>query len=145
MRESSIDRMNAHREGWLGDESITQPRQAPMTPLVFAALRANTIRKVVIGEIHFPTSLKFDKLVYMKTIGAFDAKTHLSELLKKVAHGESFLITKRGKPVAALSPVTTDTRHGPKDLIADFRKRFAKSLKSFSVQEIIELKETGRR
>ncbi len=81
----------------------------------------------------------------MKTIGAFEAKTHLSALLEKVARGESFLITKRGKPVAALSPVTTGTRHGPKELIADFRKRFAKSLQPVPVEEIIELKEAGRR
>ena len=81
----------------------------------------------------------------MKMIGAFEAKTHLSELLEKVARGECFLITKRGKPVAALSPVTAGTRQGPKDLITDFRKRFAKSLKRFSIQEITEMKEAGRR
>lgn len=38
------------------------------------------------------------------TIGAFDAKTHLSELLERVSAGESFLITRRGVPVARLSP-----------------------------------------
>ncbi len=81
----------------------------------------------------------------MKTIGAFEAKTHLSGLLEKVARGESFVITKRGKPVAALSPVTPKKQHGPKELITDFRKRFAKSLLPFSVAEIIDLKETGRR
>ena len=81
----------------------------------------------------------------MKTIGAFDAKTHLGDLLAKVARGESFLITKRGKPVATISPLTADTRHGPKNLIADFRRQFAKSLKSFTVEEIMELKEAGRR
>ena len=81
----------------------------------------------------------------MKTIGSFEAKTHLSGLLEKVARGESFLITKRGKPVAALSPVTTGTLRGPKELITDFRKRFAKSLQPFPVEEIIELKEAGRR
>lgn len=38
------------------------------------------------------------------TIGAFDAKTHLSELLERVSKGESFVITRRGVPVARLSP-----------------------------------------
>ena len=37
-------------------------------------------------------------------IGAFEAKTHLSELLEKVRRGQSFLITKRGRPVAELRP-----------------------------------------
>lgn len=43
----------------------------------------------------------------MKThqIGAFDAKTHLSELLEKVRQGEVYVITRRGKPVAELRPV----------------------------------------
>ena len=81
----------------------------------------------------------------MKTIGAFSAKTHLSELLDQVAHGESFLITKHGRPMASLSPVNLPNRQGPKDLIDDFRKQFAKSLKKFSVEEINELKELGRR
>lgn len=41
----------------------------------------------------------------MQTIGAFDAKTHLSALLERVAQGESFTITRHGTPVAVLSPV----------------------------------------
>jgi prevent-host-death family protein len=84
-------------------------------------------------------------LVGMKIIGAFDAKTHLSDLLEKVAGGESYLITKRGKPVASLSPVSTSKKHGPKDHIDGFRKEFAKSLKHFPVREIAALKEAGRR
>jgi prevent-host-death family protein len=81
----------------------------------------------------------------MKTVGAFSAKTHLSEMLGQVAQGHSFLITKRGKPMATLAPVTAAKRQGPKDLIGDFRKQFAKSLKKFSSDEIAELKTLGRR
>jgi prevent-host-death family protein len=80
----------------------------------------------------------------MKTIGAFDAKTHLSELLEKVADGESFVITKRGKPVASLSPVASTARHGPKDEIDLFRKQFAKSLGRVSRREFAEFKQSGR-
>lgn len=81
----------------------------------------------------------------MKTVGAFDAKTHLSNLLEQVARGESFLITKRGKPIASLTPVSTGAKTGPKDLILDFRRRFASGLKAVSADEIQALKETGRR
>jgi prevent-host-death family protein len=81
----------------------------------------------------------------MKTIGAFGAKTHLSDLLEQVARGESFLITKRGKPMAALSPLIAGKRQGPRESIDDFRKQFAKSLKPFSTSEINGLKELGRR
>jgi prevent-host-death family protein len=38
----------------------------------------------------------------MITVGAFEAKTHLSSLLDRVARGEEVVITKHGKPVARL-------------------------------------------
>ena len=41
-------------------------------------------------------------------IGAFEAKTKLSELLRKVEQGERFTITVRGRAVANLAPVTPD-------------------------------------
>jgi prevent-host-death family protein len=39
------------------------------------------------------------------TYGAYEAKTHLSELLEKVEAGEEITITKHGSPVARLVPV----------------------------------------
>ena len=39
------------------------------------------------------------------TVGAYEAKTHLSELLEKVEAGEEITITKHGVPVAKLVPV----------------------------------------
>ncbi|MSQ72494.1 MAG: type II toxin-antitoxin system prevent-host-death family antitoxin [Betaproteobacteria bacterium] len=41
----------------------------------------------------------------MPEIGAYDAKTHLPKLLERVEKGESFVITRHGRPVAALSPI----------------------------------------
>lgn len=38
-------------------------------------------------------------------IGAFEAKTRLSELLENVSRGHVYRITRRGKPVAELRPV----------------------------------------
>ncbi len=38
-------------------------------------------------------------------VSAFDAKTHLSALIRKVEDGQSFTITRRGSPVAHLEPV----------------------------------------
>lgn len=40
-----------------------------------------------------------------KAIGAFEAKTRLSELLNRVGQGHVFVITKHGRPVAELRPV----------------------------------------
>ncbi|MCF8527641.1 MAG: type II toxin-antitoxin system Phd/YefM family antitoxin [Candidatus Nanopelagicales bacterium] len=38
------------------------------------------------------------------TVGAFEAKTHLSSLLDRVEMGEEITITKHGRPVARLVP-----------------------------------------
>ncbi len=40
----------------------------------------------------------------MKSIGAFEAKTHFARLLERVAKGEQIVITKHGTPVARLVP-----------------------------------------
>jgi prevent-host-death family protein len=44
----------------------------------------------------------------MKTVGAFEGKTHFSRLLAEVAAGETIIITKNGRPVARLEPVASD-------------------------------------
>ena len=47
----------------------------------------------------------------MRSVGAYDAKTHLPRLLDEVAAGDSITITKHGVPVAVLVPV--HPRTGP--------------------------------
>ena len=47
----------------------------------------------------------------MHTVGSYEAKTHLPQLLERVEHGETITITRHGKPVARLVPaVATPTR-----------------------------------
>ncbi|MFZ0978268.1 MAG: type II toxin-antitoxin system prevent-host-death family antitoxin [Candidatus Acidiferrales bacterium] len=43
------------------------------------------------------------------TIGAYQAKTHLSKLLEKVGAGEEIVITRHGAAVAKLVPVKKET------------------------------------
>lgn len=38
-------------------------------------------------------------------VGAFAAKTHLSAILQKVAHGQTWFITKHGQRIAEIRPV----------------------------------------
>ncbi len=38
----------------------------------------------------------------MEIVNTHHAKTHLSQLLERVAHGEEFIIARAGKPVALL-------------------------------------------
>jgi len=55
-------------------------------------------------------------------IGAAEAKTHLSELLSKVAYGgESFVIERRGRPVAALVGVTELEKQGKEEKAGDWQ------------------------
>ncbi len=42
----------------------------------------------------------------MEAVGAYEAKTHLSALLDRVAAGERITITRKGIPVAVLAPVS---------------------------------------
>jgi prevent-host-death family protein len=41
----------------------------------------------------------------MESVGAFEAKTHLSDLLERVGQGEIITITRHGVPAAMLIPV----------------------------------------
>ena len=41
----------------------------------------------------------------MDSVGAFEAKTHLSDLLDRVGQGEKITITRHGVPAAMLVPV----------------------------------------
>ena len=41
----------------------------------------------------------------MDTIGLFEAKTHLSELIARAERGEEVIITRHNRPVAKLVPV----------------------------------------
>jgi len=40
----------------------------------------------------------------MTTVGIFEAKNRLSELVERAARGEEIVITRRGEPVARLVP-----------------------------------------
>ena len=48
----------------------------------------------------------------MTTVGVHEAKTHLSELLRRVATGEEIVITRGREPVARLVPAAPVT--GPR-------------------------------
>ena len=49
----------------------------------------------------------------MKKINIHEAKTHLSRIIDRVAHGESVLIAKAGKPMAILSSKSAAIRIFP--------------------------------
>jgi len=58
----------------------------------------------------------------MSEIGAYAAKTRLAELLKRVQLGERFIITRHGKPIAELRPVSEHDSGRARQAVADMRK-----------------------
>ena len=75
----------------------------------------------------------------MKTIGAFEAKTHLSELLGLVQLGERVTITRRGEPVAMLVPIEARPSMTPQQAAASLRLlRTGVTLDGISVRDLID-------
>jgi prevent-host-death family protein len=74
----------------------------------------------------------------MKTVGVFDAKNHLSELIES---GETVTITKHGKPVATLTPV----RPQAADVAARIRALAEAGAVLASEDAIVEFIQSGRR
>ena len=75
----------------------------------------------------------------MTTASAYEAKTHLSELLRRVKAGESITITKHGVPVAKLVPLEESRKPDVAGAIAallEFRK--GNKLQGLSIREMIE-------
>jgi prevent-host-death family protein len=50
-------------------------------------------------------STKFVATVETQTIGLFEAKTHLSELVARAEQGGEIIITRHNKPVAKIVPI----------------------------------------
>lgn len=81
----------------------------------------------------------------MESVGSFEAKTHLPQLLERVAKGEEFTITKHGKPVARLVPATpTKLKPDVKQVIEEL-KAFSKGNTLGDEITVRDLIEDGRR
>lgn len=79
----------------------------------------------------------------IESVGLFEAKTHLSELVERARSGERITITKRGDPVAMLVPVDK----GESMKVAEAARRLRKIRDSVSLDgvSIRELRDEGRR
>ena len=75
----------------------------------------------------------------MRTIGAYEAKTHLARLLEDVGKGERITITKHGRPVAVLVPPGVVQDIDVEAFMARMRKfRKAHPLNGVSIRELID-------
>lgn len=79
-----------------------------------------------------------------KTVGAYEAKTHLSELLEKVEAGEEIVITKHGAPVAKLVPVKKEASVGERSAAIERIQKLGARL-SLNGLKVKDLVTEGRR
>lgn len=75
-------------------------------------------------------------------IGAYDAKTKLPKILRRVESGETFTITNRGKPIADLTPSRSGSRMKTQNAI---RNILAAQKQKVSDEALLELKKAGRK
>jgi prevent-host-death family protein len=79
-------------------------------------------------------------------IGAFEAKTHFSQILEKVEHGADFLVTRRGKPVAQIIPFKKEPKMTFQEALAEMQRLRDTLYRGKPGDENIrELIEAGRR
>ena len=75
----------------------------------------------------------------MATVGAYEAKTHLSKLLERVSKGEKITITRHGVAVAVLIPPEHGATVSPEETIRELRTfRKQHTLGNISIRQLIE-------
>ncbi|MBV8089062.1 MAG: type II toxin-antitoxin system Phd/YefM family antitoxin [Alphaproteobacteria bacterium] len=79
----------------------------------------------------------------MDTVGTFEAKTHLTRLLDRVAAGEQITITRHGTPIARLVPVTPSNSRQIREIVGKL-KEFSKG-QTLGRLKIKDLINEGRR
>ena len=77
-------------------------------------------------------------------IGAYDAKTHFSELLERVENGEEVVITRHGSPVARMVPAKPRSTPARRRAAIAAIRRLAKG-NSLGGLKIKDLMNEGRR
>jgi len=70
-------------------------------------------------------------------IGAFEAKTHLAELLRKAEAGEEVVITRRGKPVARLVQFR-ETDEGDRNSAVEQLRNFRKRTQAVALADLLD-------
>jgi prevent-host-death family protein len=78
------------------------------------------------------------------TVGAYEAKTHLSDLLERVQAGEEITITRHGAPVAKLVPVKKEVKPEERVAAIDRIQKLASGL-SLGGLKVKDLIRAGRR
>ena len=79
----------------------------------------------------------------LQSIGSYETKTHLADLLRRVRDGQGFTITQRGEPVADLLPAGSSVRRAGTVAAAAMRALMLEAplpnnLETFDIKTLIE-------
>ncbi len=77
-------------------------------------------------------------------MGAYEAKTHFSELLERVAAGEEVTITRHGSPVARMVPVKGTSTQQERRSAIEAMRALSRGLR-LNGERVKDLKAEGRR
>jgi prevent-host-death family protein len=76
----------------------------------------------------------------MRKVGSFEAKTHFSALVEAAEHGETVVITRKGRPVAQMGPVAPRSQENAREILDRILARQIRI--GIAVRELVE---EGRR
>lgn len=76
----------------------------------------------------------------MRAIGIYEARVHFGDLLREVEEGETIIVTRHGRPIARLSPLSGDAKDpaSAMDAIHRFRRDYRPILGDATLRELIE-------
>lgn len=97
----------------------------------------------VLGSNRLDCQTSLLEIAMSTEVGAFEAKTKLPEILRRVAAGERFTITNRGRPVAEIVPPSQPGAATAGAAVA--RMKAFKRIKGVKAATVRELVEEGRR
>ena len=80
----------------------------------------------------------------MTRVGAFEAKTHLSDLLDRVSRGEKITITRHGVPAAILVPIAEAKVKLTHEEIVEGMRKLRKRIRSGEIN-VRQMVAEGRR
>jgi prevent-host-death family protein len=80
----------------------------------------------------------------MLTVGSYEAKTRLPELLRRVGKGERVTITRHGHPIAVIIPAGSASGHSAADAVSEL-EAFGEGRSLGRKLNVFDLIQEGRR
>ena len=80
----------------------------------------------------------------MRTVGSYEAKTHLPQLLARAERGETIIITRHGRATARIVPEAHRRQQEIDQAIEDI-KQLGKRTGKITIEELLSLRHEGHK